>query len=253
VPPPPPGGQGPWPAAAPAPRSSRRGLFLGGGTAIAILVAYVAIAAVAQVFPFSKSTPVADPTPVVTSPAPHPSTPLTSPPVSPSPGGSSPAGTTGLAPLAAGVKPLKVLMPYDISDANTECSEQEKIPWTNPGLVKALECTAPDMPDGQIFGYQLDSTADYQKAWANYNSWAEFGTSKTLDCPPTGGNDQGGPAKWWGPRFPKREGQVIECFTSDSGPVYIWSYPTEDTFMVAQPPKSWAFSKLETWWENNAV
>jgi hypothetical protein len=184
----------------------------------------------------------------VSSPAPHSSPPLTSPPASPSPGASTPTGT-----LATGVKQLKVLMPYDISDANTECSEQAKIPWTNPGLVKGLECTAPDMADGQIFGYQMDSTADYLKAWANYNAWAEFGTSKTLDCPPSGGNSQGGPAEWWGPRFPKRAGQVIECFTSDSGPVYVWTYPTEDTFMVAQPPKSWAFSKLETWWENNAV
>ena len=30
------------------------------------------------------------------------------------------------------------------------------------------------MPNGQIFGYQLDSTADYQKAWANYNSLGEL-------------------------------------------------------------------------------
>ena len=109
------------------------------------------------------------------------------------------------------------------------------------------------MPNGQIFGYQMDSTADYEKAWANYNAWANFGTSKTDVCPPTSGNDQGGPGEWWGPRFPQRAGQVLECFTSSSGPVYVWTYPTENAFIVAQPDKSWTFSKLETWWENNSV
>jgi hypothetical protein len=109
------------------------------------------------------------------------------------------------------------------------------------------------MANGEIFGYQLDSHADYLKAWANYNSWAQFGTSSTLNCPPASGDSQGGPGEWWGPRFDKRAGQVLECFTSSTGPVYVWTYPSEDAFVVAQPPKTWTFSKLETWWEDNAV
>ena len=37
-----------------------------------------------------------------------------------------------------------------------------------------------------------------------------------------------------------------------------WPYiapgkPTQNAFIVAQPDKSWTFSKLETWWENNSV
>jgi hypothetical protein len=159
-----------------------------------------------------------------------------------------------LVPLPAGLKPLKVLLPTDIQDASTECAPHTSIPWTNPGLVNALECTAPDMPNGSIIAYQVDSTADYNQAWANYNKWANFGTSKTSTCPPSGGNDQAGPGEWYGPRFPSRAGQVLECFTaSDNAPVYVWTYPTENAFIVAQPDKSWTFSKLETWWENNSV
>ena len=29
----------------------------------------------------------------------------------------------------------------------------------------------------------MDSTADYNQAWANYNTWANFGTSKTAGLP----------------------------------------------------------------------
>src|SRR3984957_12287887 len=242
----PPAPPGPWPAAPTRPRKSRLCLFLRGGGA-AVIVLSLVIAAAASTFPFAKAKPTPTPSPGTTSPSPGTT--------SPSPGTTSPSpGTTGsLAALPAGLKPLKVLLPTDIQDAGTECVEQAKILWTNPGLVNAFECTAPDMPNGNIFAYQMDSTADYTKAWANYNTWANFGTSNTLVCPPSSGNSQGGPGEWGGPRFPDRAGQVLECFMSTSGPVYVWTYPTENAFIVAQPDKSWTFSKLETWWEHNSV
>jgi hypothetical protein len=245
TPAPPPGGV--WPAAPQAQAKPRRGLFVGGGAIVAIVVLYLLAASVVHTFPFAKTNSASDPSSAATSPA--PTKPAASPVSTTSPAAtSSPTGT-----LTAGLKPLKVLLPYDLTDASTECVEQTKIPWTNPGLVKALECVAPDMPNGQIFGYQLDSTADYNRAWSNYNSWAQFGASTTENCPPAAGDAQGGPEEWWGQRFAKRSGQVIECFTSNTGPVYVWTYPTEDAFVVAQPPKSWSFSKLETWWEDNSV
>jgi hypothetical protein len=250
---------GAWPSVATQQRKSRLGLFLGGGAA-AVIVLYLVIAAVASTFPFAKAKPT--PTPLPTQ---HPTAAASLKATSSASSSASASGTasasssasaaaTGtLAALPAGLKPLKVLLPTDIQDATSECAEQEKIPWTNPGLVQAFTCTAPDMPNGQIFGYQMDSTADYNQAWANYNTWANFGTSSSDVCPPGTGQTQGGPGEWWGPRFPQRAGQVIECFTSDSGPVYVWTYPTENAFIVAQPDKSWTFSKLETWWENNSV
>jgi hypothetical protein len=250
---------GPWPPAPTQQRKSRLGLFLGGGAAV-VIVLYLVIAAAASTFPFSKAKPTPTTTPTLhptataslkvtssaTSSASGSASATSSPTVSPTASGS-------LAPLPGGLKPLKVLLPTDIQDATSQCADQTKIPWTNPGLVRALTCTATDMPNGQIFGYQMDSTADYNQAWANYNTWANFGTSSTDVCPPGTGQTQGGPGEWWGPRFPQRAGQVLECFSSDSGPVYVWTYPTENAFIVAQPDKSWTFSKLETWWENNSV
>ncbi len=252
---------GPWPSAPPQQRKSRLGLFLGGGAA-AVIVLYLVVAAVASTFPFAKAKPTPTPTPTQ-----HPtattSLKATSSASSAASGSASasssssasPAATGSLAALPGGLKPLKVLLPTDIQDASSECAEQAKIPWTNPGLVKAFSCTVPDMPNGNIFGYQMDSTADYNQAWANYNTWANFETSNTLDCPPGSGQSQGGPGEWWGPRFPQRAGQVLECFeaANNSGPVYVWTYPTENAFIVAQPDKSWTFSKLATWWGNDAV
>jgi hypothetical protein len=150
-------------------------------------VLYLLAAAVVHTFPFAKANSVSAPVSAATSPA--PTKPAASPVATTSQAAtSSPTGT-----LTAGVRPLKVLLPYDLTDASTECAEQAKIPWTDPGLVKALECVAPDMSNGQIFGYQLDSTADYNRAWSNYNTWAQFGASTTENCPPAAGDAQGGP------------------------------------------------------------
>jgi hypothetical protein len=152
------------------------------------------------------------------------------------------------------VKPLKLLLPTDIADATTECSAQTDIPWTNPGLVRAVDCTAPDMAGGDIFGYQVDSSRDFGKAWANYNAWAKFGKSSAAACPPPSGQSQAGPIEWNNSNYPSRAGQVLECFTASKGEgVYVWTYPTEDLFIIVQAPKGWSFSQLHQWWRVNAA
>jgi hypothetical protein len=224
-----------------------------------IIVLYLIVAVVAHAFPFSKTSAKTTSTPPVhtASPTAHPRT--SSPPSLTPTATATATGTPTAAPtqtgiLAPGVMALKVLLPLDIQDASTECYNQTGIPWKMPGLVKGLECNAPDMANGQIFGYQLDNVTDYNTAWHNYNTWATFGVSKSLDCPPPSGDQQGGPGEWSNNDFPQRAGQVLECFTSSTGaPVFIWTYPTEDTFIVAQPPKTWSYSQLNTWWENNAA
>ena len=245
---------GPWPSAPVQQRKSRLGLFLGGGAA-AVLVLYLAIAAAASTFPFAKPKPTPSPTLPPTATASLKVTSSASASASASSSASSSASAVATGTLPPGVKALKVLLPTDITDASTECANQTDIPWTNPGLVTAFTCTATDMQNGQIFGYQMDSTADYNQAWSNYNKWANFGTSTSDTCPPAAGADQAGPGEWYGPRFPERAGQVLECFeaANHSGPVYVWTYPTENAFIVAQPDKSWTFKQLETWWENNSV
>jgi hypothetical protein len=223
-------------------------------------VLYLVIAAVAQTFPFSKATPKPTTSPRVVVTTSHPVVPTspgvvpTSPGVVPTSPGvvpTTPAAGPGLAP---GVKPLKVLLPTDIADATTECSTQTDIPWTNPGLVRALDCTAPDMAGGDIFGYQVDNNRDFAKAWANYNTWAKFGKSSSESCPPQSGQSQAGPIEWNNNNFPSRSGQVLECFTASKGEgVYVWTYPTENTFIIVQAPKSWSFSQLHEWWRVDAA
>lgn len=247
-------GSPPWPSVSGSgPRRSRRGLLVGGGAAATVIVLYLVVAAVAQTFPFAKAAPKPTHSPgVVVSTTPpviktSPGVVTTSPRVVTS----SPAVGPGLAP---GVKPLKVLLPTDIADASTECSTQTDIPWTNPGLVRALECTAPDLPGGEVFGYQVDNGSDFGKAWANYNTWAKFGKSSSEACPPPSGQDQAGPIEWSNNNFPQRSGQVLECFSATKGEgVYIWTYPTENAFIIVQAPKSWTFSQLHQWWRVNAA
>jgi len=223
-------------------------------------VLYLIIAAVAQTFPFSKAAAKPSSSPKVVVTTSHPAVP-SSPAVGPTSPGvvttspgvitTSPAAGPVLAP---GVKPLKVLLPTDVADASTECSTQTDIPWTNPGLVRALECTAPDMPGGDIFGYQVDNSSDFGKAWANYNSWAKFGKSSAESCPPPSGQSQAGPIEWNNNNFPSRAGQVLECFTASKGEgVYVWTYPTENTFIIVQAPKSWSFDQLHQWWRVDAA
>jgi hypothetical protein len=252
-------GSPPWPSVGGSgPRRPRRGLLLGGAAAT-VIVLYLVIAAVAQTFPFSKATPKPTTSPrvvVKTSPPVVPTSPavVTSPGVVPTSPGvvtTSPAAGTG---LARGVKPLKVLLPTDIADASTECSTQTDIPWTNPGLVRALDCTAPDMPGGYVFGYQVDSTRDFNKAWANYNAWAKFGKSNASSCPPPSGQQQAGPIEWNNGNFPSRAGQVLECFSATKGEgVYVWTYPTEDAFIIVQAPKGWSWNQLHQWWRVDAA
>ena len=185
-------GSPPWPSVGGSgPRRPRRGLLLG-GTAAAIIVLYLVIAAVAQTFPFSKATPkpTTGPKVVVSTASGCPTSPtrprpprrsdvrrLRHRPRSPT----TPAGGPWLAP---GVKPLKVLLPTDIADASTECSDADGHPVDEP-RPGAGDSTAP-LPTcraADIFGYQVDSTRDFDKAWANYNAWAKFGKSKLRGVP----------------------------------------------------------------------
>jgi hypothetical protein len=110
------------------------------------------------------------------------------------------------------------------------------------------------MPGGDVFGYQTDNSSDFAKAWANYNTWAKFGKSSAESCPPPSGQSQAGPIEWNNGGFPSRAGQVLECFTASKGEgVYVWTYPTEDTFIIVQAPKGWSWNQLHQWWRVNAA
>jgi hypothetical protein len=152
--------------------------------------------------------------------------------------------------LAAGVTPIAQLLPQDIADPTTQCSPVKKPDWTSPGLVSALDCNDPNLPNGAVSAYQLDSRADYNTTWQNFNSWSSFDvTTAATICPPASSGAQG--ITPWNDKgaFPATQGQVLECWTgSNAAPIYVWSMPTQDAFIIAIGANGSSFKALNDWW-----
>jgi hypothetical protein len=189
-----------------------------------------------------KPTPKPTPTPV------PPTTHSARPSPTPSPVNTS----TGLAPLTS-------LLPQDLDDPATQCKPQSPpYNWTMPGLVQALTCTDPGLPNGYVYAYQVKTAADYRTSFANYNKWWGFDTSTAgSNCPPGNSTSAQGTTSWHDNFFPARDGQVLECEWVGTGstlnePAYTWTFPTENTFIVGQGAAHSTFSALDTWWTNNA-
>jgi hypothetical protein len=154
-----------------------------------------------------------------------------------------------------GVAPLVQLLPSDLPDPATEC-HAVKPSWTMPGLVQALACVDPGLPGGSVFAYQTDSQANYQTSWTNFNRWFGFDASTAASACPPAGSSTDGITDWFNPSsgLPARSGQVLECATTTGGqPVYAWTFPTEDAFIIAQGRAGMTLSALNSWWENAAA
>jgi hypothetical protein len=156
--------------------------------------------------------------------------------------------------LASGVTPLVNLLPQDIADPATECSPDKAPQWKSPGLVSALVCNDPGLPNGAMSVYQLDSRADYQATWQNFNAWSSFDvTTAGTNCPPSRSGAQG--ITTWSNQsgFPQTLGQVLECWTgSNAAPIYVWSMPTQDAFIIAVGADGSSFKALDDWWISNS-
>jgi hypothetical protein len=236
-----------WPPAQPAtgrPPSSgnsrKRGIAIGGAVA-GLVVVFLIVAAAAGIAPFSKpshTTPAAKPA--------HTSG-------SPKPAHSATASPSPTASLAAGVTPLIQLLPQDIADPTTQCTAIKKPDWTSPGLVSAVSCNDTDLPNGSVNAYQLDSRADYDTTWRNFNSWSSFDVSAAgSNCPPASSGAQG--ITQWNSQegFPQIQGQVLECWMgSNSAPIYVWSLPSQDAFIIAVGADGSSFKALDTWWKSS--
>jgi hypothetical protein len=159
--------------------------------------------------------------------------------------------------LAAGVAPVLQLLPQDIDDPATQCSDMTPpFQWKMPGLVRAMSCTDPGLPKGQVYAFQVDSHTDFETTWQNYNKWWGIsGQTPGPNCPPASGGT--GTVGFHNNFFPSRAGQVLECEEVGSGsgaqPAYTWAYPTEDAFIVAQGADLSSFSTLDKWWTNNSA
>lgn len=158
--------------------------------------------------------------------------------------------------LAAGVVPLTQLLPSGIDDPATQCRPMTPpFQWDMPGLVQALACTAPGLPGGQVYAFQVNSHANFQTTWRNYNKWWGIDTRNPgPHCPPAPSG--AGIVGFHNRFFPPRPGQVLECQTVGSGsktqPAYTWAYPTEDAFIVAQGATGSSFSALDSWWRQSS-
>ena len=251
-----PGVQGPtqpgqWGPQPPVRQSgSRKGLLWGGiGGGVVIIGVIIAVVLASS---GGKGTPNANNT--TTPPVVHTTPPVvhtTPPPV--------------VHTLPAGITKLTSLLPSDINDFETECVNQteSQLPFKVTGLVQAVKCNDPGLPNGTVFAFQFDSPHDYVTSWQSFNKWWNFsaGTASN-NCPPSGsGADIHGVNGWNSGQYPERSGQVVECQYVTSGtssstaasnlePDYVWTYPTEYAFVDGQGAAGTSFSALQAWWHN---
>ena len=97
----------------------------------------------------------------------------------PSSAQSATASANPIGSPAAGVLPLSLLLPADITDPASQCSPYEPpYAWQMPGLVRALVCNAPGLPHGEVYAFQMNSSDNFQLSWANFNRWWGFDASQ---------------------------------------------------------------------------
>ena len=225
------------PPVRPPTRRNRWPVFAAAGTAAVVVI--FAIAAFAGGL-FSSPKPTPTPSPAFVHTTTHPVTP-------------SPRPTTGVASLTE-------LLPGDIDDPASECSAHTP-KFALTGEVQGLLCNDPGLPNGSVEAYQMNSYASYLKSWDSFNKWWGF-TSYTPGsaCPPAGSDHltAEGTTTWYDKYFPQRRGQVFECEWTGTGnnpsdPAIVWTFPTENAFIIAWGGNNTAFSALQTWWTNNVL
>ena len=214
----------------------RRRLAAGGAVAMAVVV-YLVIALVTHAFPFATPDHAAANGPAFQQThqgtATHQGTPT-----------ASPANT---------VAPLAKLLPRGIPASTCSHDNPADYNFKMPGAAQVLNCTNGNW---SVLAFQMDSNAHYVTARQNFNNWSGFvlSSSEGPGCPP-GGGDTEGVMPWSNKYFPKRDGQVLECWPYYSGgtpfPSYAWSFPTEHAFIWVTGRVGTSFSALGTWWTNN--
>jgi len=237
------------PAPAPPLRSRRKRRIMTGLAGAGATVFVLAIATQTLLAPKSHPGAIASPTPSLAQPATASANPIGSPAL-----GGNPIGS----PALGGIAPLIPLLPADITDPASQCSLYDPpYSWQMPGLIQALVCHAPGLPNGEVYMFQMNGSDSFQLSWANFNSWWGFDVSQAGgSCPPAGSNKQGAHS-FASSDFPPRAGQVLECQAvsarsgGSSAPAYAWALPSEDTFYVAQGADGSSFTALNSWWTNN--
>ncbi len=149
------------------------------------------------------------------------------------------------------------LLPGDLPSHPSECHVAAAPGgWSAPGLTLAVQCTDPGLPRGNIYAYQMDSSADEDLAWDNFNKWWEFlAQSAGATCPPRVGI-QG--IQVISSNLPREDWQTVECGPQEVGgqivPAMALSYPASNaTFVVAQGAPGSSFAALVSWWRSTTA
>jgi hypothetical protein len=167
------------------------------------------------------------------------------------------AAATSSWPFSSGPVALNKLLPGDV----TECSSKvEAFENHIQGLTAKVGCQVTSI-GGVMFGYQFDSSADYQSALADFNRVSGFDAAKaTGTCPPAAGHQ--GETKWFTTGtglYPKAPGQILECYrvrfnsnpSNPLQPIYVWTIPSQNTFLQAIASVTTSAKDLDTWWTHN--
>lgn len=162
---------------------------------------------------------------------------------------------------------LAQMLPADIRHPSTECQKQDPNNLTISALpahtlpvpaakLRVLYCQDPGLKGtlAGIWVYQTDSF-DYADTWAAFNSqWRFDPTKATKSCPPIQ-ND--GVTQWHNREFPVNPTQEVECADDNVPshqeplPMYLWTYPTQNTFIFAQGSLGQPINSFDKWWKTN--
>lgn len=233
--PPAPGGYGPGggfggpgrPAGG-RPSGGRRGLMIGGGAVVALVVI------VAAVFTFANGG----------KPGPGPSR-------TGSPSGSSQSSS---ATPAAATKTLTQLL----TTVGNSCGAGELAKLKASTLTDYQSCNTSVSTIG-VWGWQFDNQADYLSGLHQLRTYTGFyDATAGSDCPPKG-SSKTGDATWVSnndPRFKKGNGQVFDCFIdhlkqdgTNNQATYLWTFPQYNIVLLAQNATAdGGFTPLDDWW-----
>jgi hypothetical protein len=154
---------------------------------------------------------------------------------------------------------LATLLPGDLGQNLGECHETSASKlWTSPGLEKALHCTDAGLKGGNVYAYQLDSAADFEATWQNFNHWWKFTAARAgNNCPPRG-TTEGEVNFNNNSDLPAGGHSVLECGflvlgSNNTVPTYAYYFPTNNVIVIASGASGASFSMLNYWVTHSTV
>jgi hypothetical protein len=216
------------------PQRSRRGLIIGGSIAVVVILIIVLAVALSG---GKKNPPSANGS---TTPPPNPTT-------------TAPTPT----PAATGIEPLTTIMNATGNPVGKTCITT-KVPTfqLNASTITDDRFCTTKTTGIIVWGYQFDSTSDFQAGYSHIKKWTGFNNTKPGDnCPPPGGSSAG-TIGWFiknSPRYGNlAHNQHLDCFMNGtpSRPTLIWSMPTQDAFFISKDTASGSsMNDIIKWWE----